>query len=156
MIRLERMNPVTCATCGQQATRSEVEVRYADGGRSVVFETHAQSLHDEEFHSALQRINEFHAAVHALQSELRTSIPLKLSSGWMTAIDLGTVTPSACEVRTQIIPAATIKAFSLESEVQLEPQSLIGSTAADILAALTAAAEVKVLEMGERFQRGDF
>jgi hypothetical protein len=158
MIKLGVESPVNCERCGGIAYRRTVQVENSKGSRPVAFDTHKPGLNNEQVLAALGRLDRFHERVHDLEAQLKalTEEDRKLSAGWLHTIELATVRPSACEVRTLIVPEANVQAWGFYRPIRLEPRPLKGASAKSILRDLKAGAEPIIQQMRRDREAGDF
>jgi|SRR5580704_12209380 hypothetical protein len=111
-------------------------------GHLLTYDTHAECLTDDAHHLALKRIDAFYLAMHKLEHELfvlldtRAEVQVEIApavkadpdadppipavealyiSGQITRIDFIQGRPSACGVRSQVLPEVTIRAFGLDA-----------------------------------------
>src|SRR5712671_6400540 len=120
MIRAERECSVICDTCQEPAVRRQVEVITEHNGRIVVYDTHADSLHHDDHHGAIRRIEEFHDRLHTIEHELRTLMRAEPPKGFLVLwCEINSIRPTACEVRSQIVPRMDIQARGLRAPVEL-------------------------------------
>lgn len=154
MITYPNDDRVICETCGQTAFQREGDVRHGTVTRRIVYQTHHQGLETQDHHDVFGRINAFQEQVHKLEAEMN-ALPehmKELSSGRIIQFEITSVTPTACEVRTQIVPYVTVRAYGQTEEVKLEPVEIGGS----ILNELKAAAEIAVTKLRLQHERGNF
>ena|ERR1700733_9317666 len=125
MLRLQwRNDQRECPTCKKDATVRELCVAIPGlSGKNVAYLSHAGCLTDDAHHAAIKRLHAFYLKLGNLVIECNARAK---SDGlvFIKDIDFGSVMPSACEVRTQIIPVVTIRAFSLEEDLRLPARSL--------------------------------
>jgi len=148
VIKAENENLTKCASCGKPAIRRQVFVHHPGlGGRFVVYETHSDSMGNEEHGAALRRCDDFHLALYKSISSLRLidRSKLTLAIGIIQDIELASVMPSACEVRSFVKPLITVRAFDREQTLEL-PARELASIDADALIkeAKIAASEVTI------------
>lgn len=159
MIKIDRESPIICDTCNEPAIRREVYVQHpGEGGRFVVYDTHSNSLHEEEHTAIFNRIENFHAQLHSLEAELNrlSQENKKLEHGWIVKFEFDSVRPTACEVRTHVAPKAAIQAFGFSDEVKLDPQPLKGLSAKNILSRIKEASNSVIEKLKETRDKGDY
>jgi hypothetical protein len=158
-IRLDIESPVVCEICKKDAVRRTLPVTYGgDGGRQVSFDTHNLSLTEAGFFAAIQRMDDFHRRVHALERELNqtSATNRELDKGLLVRFDIDTVHPSACEVRQFIIATAVVSFRGLKGEVRLEKLPLKGQTVAKILSRIRKAAPPLIAQLQETYDSGKY
>jgi hypothetical protein len=156
MITHPNDSSVICDDCHQTAVQREVDVRVGTDTRRIVYQTHHVDLSDDSHHRASKRIRNFHAKVATLREALR-EIPeadRELEYGILTEFDIATVKPSACNVRTDIKPSATVRFHHKATDVGLPPRPLKGQTVARLLREFRVAAGPVVTRLKEQFDRG--
>lgn len=145
MIRAEREQPIICETCKKPGVRREVEVVNTHGGRRVSYDTHNRSLHHGSHAEALERIDKFHERLHTLQHKLRAYLRENRPKGFLVVnCEFKTIRPTACEVRTEIVPTMELQAFGLRGMVRLAARPMKGASAARIARELCNAAGPEV------------
>jgi len=149
-------SPVPCK-CGKPARRITVPVRNKRGMRMVSMDTHAECVTDARFIAAAKRLDRFHERVHHLAAELR-ALPAdqcSLRAGRLIEFDIDTVHPDACTVRSEIIPTATVDAYSQRVPIHAEPRAMKGQSVKALLRDLVAAAEPVLERLARAKDRGD-
>ncbi len=118
-IKQPREQLVTCETCGREAIRREAEVFSAGRqARTIPYDTHMESLTEDDHRQALIRMQNFYSKLYGLLDEIKAAIGtdvMKLSFGRIVDLDLGNVIPTACLPRSDVIPDAVIQANALPS-----------------------------------------
>lgn len=155
MIKCDSDRTVICATCGLPAICRQREVRHANtGARYLDFDSHYEET-DPRFVEMMLRVDGFHERLHALQLEVRRAC-LSDRSLPVTFLDaeIETVKPTACLVRTTIIPTALVAAFGKQSEIRLPSRDLDGATAEGIIDELKAVATAEQENLRARFEQG--
>lgn len=155
MIRNDSDRATICADCHRPAITRQREVRHANtGARFVSMDSHYEET-DPRFVEMMNRVDSFHEAVHALQSEVKRacvgnrSLPLTFLD-----VEIDTIKPTACAIRTMIIPVALITAFGKQSELRLPARELAGVEASGIITELCEAAIGEVANLRARFEQG--
>ena len=155
MIRSDSDRPTICADCGGQAVARLREVRHANhGARLVSFDSHHEET-DPQFVEMMNRVDQFHEQLHALQIEIRRACLAERELP-VTFIDveIDSIKPTACAIRTMIVPTALIQAFGRQSEIRLEARELAGANANVIVDELKAAAVAELPNLRARFEQG--
>ena len=155
MIRFERECEVTCETCKRPAVRRQVEVVTDHNGRMVVYDTHADSAHQDDHQAALKRIEDFHVRLHTLENELRELLRENPPKGFLVLMcEIDALRPTACEVRSQIVARMDIQAFGLRAAVELTARKIDGQTADSLLDELMAGAEEAKAQLKTQHESG--
>jgi hypothetical protein len=157
MITAERESNVPCATCGKDAIRRTVDVRFpGKGGCAVSYDTHSRSLTDSEWHAALGRLHAFHEKVFALKVEMNAMPRPVLGFGMIESFDIDTVHPDACSRRTDVFIIAQVRAFGMVVLAKVGPLLLEGLETHLVLEQMVAAAEESAAALKARFDSGRF
>lgn len=155
MIKCDSDRTIICADCRRPAISRHREVRHANiGARYIDFDSHYEET-DPQFVEMMNRVDSFHERVHALQAVVKKVCLAfhNLSTTFLDA-EIETVKPTACAVRTMIIPTALITAYGKQSELRLPARELDSATVDEIVADLLIAAENEVVNLRARFERG--
>lgn len=148
----------TCAECGQPCCQREIVVTEDKHARRVPYQTHHVDLAGDEQSAVFGRVKKFYARMFELIDELQ-SIPaddLRLSYGRLLELDLGAVMPSACAIRTEIIPLAMVKVAGQIREIQLDPRALDSATVETILSETKERAEPIAAKLNADYEARDF
>jgi hypothetical protein len=147
---------VFCDDCDKPAFVRQIVVRHPGQERTVHYETHAESTHERRHGDALGRLDRFHEKVIRLEIALNqlSEADRELEYGILTEFDIATVKPSACNVRTDIKPSATVRFHHKTADVGLPPRPLKGQTVARLLREFRVAAGPVVTRLKEQFDRG--
>jgi hypothetical protein len=155
MIITEQDSIIPCGSCGEYAVQREFPVRHGTTTRKVVYQTHHVDMSGEQHHAVYERIDNFHKRAWLLLDELQKADG-KLPIGRLIEFNIETVKPSACDVRTDIVPTAIVRVAGLMNEVRLAPHPLEGATAEAILVALKVAAEPIATLLNAQYEARDF
>lgn len=188
-----RPDTVACPDCDKPAYRRQMFAAHPEYARShghmLLYDTHAACLTEDEHHAALKRIEGFYSEMHKLEHDcwllLDSDNAIKDSEGSkigvITRIDFIQHNPSACGVRTHIVPEVVVRVFGLdavfclsnnaaiadpappmgahvtrEAFAKSHPGFYIGDlTAARVVAAAKAAAPTVAMGIGDKWRRGD-
>jgi hypothetical protein len=132
---------IICSTCGKPGILREVVIVESGKSSKISYETHCESVVDPEHIAAQLRIETFYKKVFALMSEF-SSLPEETkivrienpaAGGILQDLTLGSVRPSACEVRSILIPVFELRTFGKEYEIKLEPRQLSGVLLTNLL-----------------------
>lgn len=148
----------TCADCGQPCRQREVVVSHGTNARQVPYQTHHVDLAGDEHSAVFERVKNFYARMFELIDELQKTSPdeLKLSYGRLMELDLGAVMPSACAVRTEVIPLALVRVAGQFQEIQLDRRALDGLTSETIIPELRERAEPIARRLNTDYEARDF
>jgi hypothetical protein len=142
---------VTCETCGEPAHRRQADIGVPGLQiRTISYDTHAESQTLEEHLAAMGRMQAFHEQLFALIADLKAAIgtdEFRLAYGRITEIELGNVIPTACNPRSDVIPEATVRAFSREALVPYHQLPLAGLTKDALIGMLKPACEEAVARL---------
>lgn len=155
MIKCDSDRIVRCATCGRDAICRQREVRHPNtGARYLDFDSHWEET-DPRFVEMMTRVDTFHERLHELQMEIKRAclsdrnLPITF-----TDAELESIKPTACLVRTTIIPTALVTAFGKQAEIRLPARELAEATAIAIIDELKAAAMNELENLRARFEQG--
>lgn len=161
-LRVDGEALITCSHCGEQAIHREITVVSSSGktARRVPYETHCESVIDEQHIAAQTRLLNFYRSVFDLIEQFE-ALPadwkvITTASGNAVLLELvlGSERPSACEVRTVIIPSFEAKAFGREFDINLPPRTMVGTTTQTLLDEAKTAATSQIDELSDRARRG--
>lgn len=118
-VQQPRETRVTCETCQREAIRREAEVSSPGRqARTIPYDTHMESLTEEDHRQALIRMQNFYSRLYELLDEIKEAMGtdmMKLSFGRIVDLDLGNVIPTACLPRSDVMPDAVVRANALPS-----------------------------------------
>ena len=183
---------VACSDCDKPAFRRQmfsVHPEYPRAhGHLFSYDSHSECLTDDGHHAALKRADGFFEAMHKIEHDLfvlldgNATVPVEVGTqkmvGTITRIDFIQLRPSACGVRTHVLPEVTIKAFGLDGVFVLsgergacnsppphmQPEDIArvyrgypleGLTAEVLLDQAKQASKVPFLLLRQKFQMGD-
>lgn len=139
MIKADIETKIECSTCGKMGILREVVVAHNGMARKISYETHHESVLDPEHSDALNRTDEFYRKVLDLVVEFNNLsdatkiVRVEGAAGILGDFDIGSQRPSACEVRTTIIPIFTLRTFKKNHEIQLTPRNIDSANFQEIL-----------------------
>ena len=160
MIRIDGEIYKTCDDCGEKSIIREMTIVGNSEARRISYETHSDSIVHSDHIEALHRAEHFYQIIFSLIDEFKRLneteriVHLGDCAGIITELDFGSVRPSACNIRTIIIPYFTLKTFSKEYELRLEARDLSATKLVDLLSDAKKQAESIIKEAFERNKLG--
>lgn len=139
-VRIDGEAQVTCLACKKPAILREMLLVEDGSARKVSYETHCESVIEPAHIAAQGRAEQFYKSVFALIKEFN-ALPESDKviesenggAGKLIELDIGSERPSACEVRTVIVPYFSLKTFGREHELKLEPRDLAATALVSLL-----------------------
>lgn len=134
MIRADTENIVNCSSCQKPSILREVFIVQDKLARKIAYETHSESIISEEHIAALTRAENFYKKVFDLINEFNglpdetKIVKVENAAGKLTELDFFSMRPTACAVRTTIVPEFTLKTFGKSTIISLEPRQLNDTT----------------------------
>lgn len=147
-----------CTDCNQPCYQREVIVSEGKYARQVPFLTHHVDISSEEHGEVFNRVKVFYTKMFALIDMLQAipSDALKLSYGRLIGLDLGAVMPSACAVRTEVIPLAMVRVAGQVREVQLSARVIDSISVEELVSEIKTQAEPIARQLNANYEARDF
>lgn len=150
-----------CSACGEKAFLREIGMAHNGILQRVAYETHFESIISAEHLAAQIRAADFYEKIAALVAEFK-ALPeeeriVRASNGGaglLTALDIGSKRPAACEVRTIMQPFFSLRTFGKEHEIPLPERDLRDANLESLLGEVRGLAITFIEEAKDRATSG--
>ena len=149
---------ILCSSCGKQAVVREIGMAHNGVVQKVAYETHHESIIDQGHGEAQLRAAAFYEKIAAFVAEFNSlpsdskivKVDNPQAAGMLSRLDIGSIRPSACNVRRLMIPYFTLKTFGKEYDIQLPQRELSETNLVELLSEASDRAKGIIEEARDR------